>query len=357
MAVIHEAAALKEYLTHLVTMFGDGPILLDSFLRDAIEIDVDVLADGKDAFVAGVMEHIEEAGIHSGDSSCSLPPYSLPANLIQEVKQQSIAMARALNVIGLMNVQFAIKDGVVYVIEVNPRASRTVPFVAKATGVPVAAIAARLMAGDSLSRYNLHERDYAHVSVKESVFPFERFPGVDTILGPEMKSTGDAMGIDSDFGRAFAKAHLAAGNRLPSSGTVFFSVKDRDKASLVPLARDLAGMGFSIIATSGTASILQAENIPVKVINKVMQGRPHIVDYMKDGMVELVINTTEGAQSIADSFSIRRTALNMKITYSTTMSGAKALVEAIKSVQNGHWLDVRPVQSYLVGAPAEEQAA
>lgn len=357
MAVMHEAAALKEYLTHLVTMFGDGPILLDSFLRDAIELDVDVLADGKDVFVAGVMEHIEEAGIHSGDSSCSLPPYSLPENIVQEVKQQSIALARALNVIGLMNVQFAVKDGAVYVIEVNPRASRTVPFVAKATGVPMAAIAARLMVGDALSRYNLHERDYNHVAVKEAVFPFERFPGVDTLLGPEMKSTGETMGIDSDFGRAFAKAHLAAGNRLPDSGTVFLSVKDRDKAAMIPLARDLVAMGFKLIATRGTAGFLASENVEVKVINKVMQGRPHIVDYMKDGMVDLVINTTEGAQSIADSFSIRRNALNLKISYSTTMSGAKALVEAIKSVRQGQLLDVRPVQSYLVGAQAEEQAA
>jgi carbamoyl-phosphate synthase large subunit len=359
MAVIHESGALKEYLTHIVTLFGDGPILLDSFLRDAIEVDVDVLADGKDVFVAGVMEHIEEAGIHSGDSSCSLPPYSLAPAIVQELKLQAIALARALNVIGLMNVQFAVQGKEIYVLEVNPRASRTVPFVAKATGVPLAAIASRIMAGEALSRYNLHEREYRHVAVKESVFPFERFPGVDTILGPEMKSTGEAMGIDSDFGRAFAKAHLASGNKLPISGTVFLSVKETDKAALVLMAKDLLAVGFEIVATRGTARFLNEQGLAAKMVNKVMQGRPHIVDHMKDGMIHLVINTTEGSQSISDSFSIRRTALNLRIAYSTTMSGARAIVEAIKSLKQQQGLEVHSLQSYFTQAPvvAEEEVA
>ena len=255
------------------------------------------------------MEHIEEAGIHSGDSACSLPPYSLGAATVEAISEQTKALALALEVIGLMNVQFAVKDDIIYVLEVNPRASRTVPFVAKATGVPIAKIAARLMAGEPLSNFRLEPPRIAHVAVKESVFPFARFPGVDVILGPEMKSTGEVMGIDVDFGRAFAKSQLGAGLDLPRSGTVFVSVKDRDKPALMPCCRKLVEMGFELVATRGTAAYFTEAGLPVRRINKVLEGRPHIVDAMKNGEVQLLFNTTEGAQAVRDSFSLRQTAL------------------------------------------------
>jgi len=290
------------------------------------------------------MEHIEEAGIHSGDSACSLPPYSLGQDTIAEIERQTVALARALGVVGLMNVQFAVKKGEVYVLEVNPRASRTVPFVAKATGVPIAKIAARVMAGERLDHWTRPRRD--HVAVKEAVFPFARFPGVDLILGPEMKSTGEVMGLDRDFGRAFAKSQLAGGVELPLQGCVFVSVRDQDKAALVEPCRRLVAMGFRLLATAGTTDALAAEGLPVGRVNKVRDGRPHIVDHMLNGEVQLVFNTTEGAQAIADSFSLRRTALTNAIPYYTTVAGARAAVQAIAALLAGS-LEVAPLQSYL----------
>src|SRR5437762_9465074 len=296
------------------------------------------------------MEHIEEAGIHSGDSACSLPPYSLAPETIAEIERQTIALARALSVIGLMNVQFAVQNGDVYVLEVNPRASRTVPFVAKATGVPIAKIAARVMAGEKLARLLPREvreraRHQAHVAVKEAVFPFARFPGVDTILGPEMRSTGEVMGIDANFGRAFAKSQIGAGTRLPTGGTVFLSVKDSDKDLVEAPARELVEMGFSLIATRGTAQVLKAKGLPVETINKVLEGRPHVVDALKNGEINLVFNTTDGAQALADSSSIRRAALTLKVPYYTTMAGAAAAAQAIQALRSGS-LEVAPLQSY-----------
>ena len=358
MAIIHESEALQKYIVEIVQSFGDGPILIDGYLSDAIEVDVDALADGKDVRIAGIMEHIEEAGIHSGDSACSLPAYSLPAATLKEIETQTVALAKALGVVGLMNVQFAVKDGIVYILEVNPRASRTVPFVAKATGVQVAKIASRLMAGEKLADIHHMPRALKHVAVKESVFPFARFPGVDIILGPEMKSTGEAMGIDSDFPRAFAKAHLAAGSVMPQGGKVFISVKDSDKKLIESSVALLLEMGFEVVATSGTAQYLKEKGHKITVVNKVREGRPHIVDMMKDGHIHLVINTTEGVKSIADSFSIRRTALLSKITYSTTLAGSRALVQAIAAIKQRGGLHVRSLQDYFEESqPSKLQAS
>ncbi|HEX2891675.1 carbamoyl-phosphate synthase large subunit [Vineibacter terrae] len=330
------------------TVLGKNPLLFDRYLRDAIEVDVDALADAQgNVFVAGIMEHIEEAGVHSGDSACSLPPYSLPAPVVQDIERQTVALAKALNVCGLMNVQYAVKDGVVYILEVNPRASRTVPFVAKATGLPIAKFAARLMAGERLSELDLDPvMKGDHIAVKEAVFPFARFPGVDVMLGPEMRSTGEVMGIDRDFGRAFAKSQLGGGTKVPMEGTVFISVRDRDKAGMVAAARKLRELGFRIVATAGTADFLGKEGVETTRINKVLEGRPHIVDLMKDGGVQLVINTSEGVQSTADSFTLRRTALMNRIPYYTTAAGARAAVEGIAALKAGA-LDVAPLQSYF----------
>jgi carbamoyl-phosphate synthase large subunit len=347
MEIVHERAALDRYMREAVRVSGANPVLIDSYLQDAIEIDVDALADGEAVFVAGIMEHIEEAGIHSGDSACSLPPYSLPAAIVDEIKRQTALLAKALGVIGLMNAQFAVKDGAVYVLEVNPRASRTVPFVAKATGLPIAKIAARVMAGEKLANFTLAvESTQAHVAVKEAVFPFARFPGVDVLLGPEMKSTGEVMGIDTDFGRAYAKSQIGAGNVLPVDGTVFISVRDRDKPAVVEVGRRIAALGFRIVATRGTADVLRRAGLEVEVVNKVLEGRPHIVDSMKSGRVQLVFNTTEGARAIADSYGLRQTALLNGIAYSTTMAGAAATVQAIAALKAGK-LDVAPLQSYF----------
>ncbi|MGE0095612.1 MAG: carbamoyl-phosphate synthase large subunit [Alphaproteobacteria bacterium] len=347
MEIVHERAALNRYMREAVRVSGDQPVLIDSYLQDATEVDVDALADGQDVHVAGIMEHIEEAGIHSGDSACSLPPYSLPQTTIEEIRRQTKALAKALKVVGLMNIQFAIKDDQVYVLEVNPRASRTVPFVAKATGLPIAKIAARIMAGEKLKDFKLQiETVRPHVAVKEAVFPFARFPGVDVLLGPEMRSTGEVMGIDTDFGRAYAKAQLGAGTTLPTGGGVFISVRDRDKADVVEVARGLAKLGFNIIATRGTAEVLREAGLEVEIVNKVLEGRPHIVDSMKSGLVQLVFNTTEGARAIADSASLRQTALLNGIAYSTTVAGAAATVEAIAALKAGE-LDVAPLQSYF----------
>ncbi len=330
-------------------MSGDAPVLIDRFLVDAIEVDVDALSDGTDVYVAGIMEHIEEAGIHSGDSACSLPPYSLSAEIIAELRSQTKELAHALKVVGLMNVQFAVKEDDeghnIYILEVNPRASRTVPFVAKTTGVPIAKIAARIMAGEKLRKFALKEFALSHVAVKESVFPFSRFPGVDVLLGPEMKSTGEVMGIDTDFARAFAKAQLASGTSLPSTGTVFVSVRDRDKDAIITLCEELTGMGFKAIATRGTAAALRAAGVAVRTINKVAEGRPHLVDAITDGEVDLIFNTTQGVQAISDSFSLRHAALINGVPYFTTVAGSRAAVSGISALRRGP-LEVATLQSY-----------
>ena len=349
MEIVHDPTGLARYMTNAVKVSGSSPVLIDRYLQDAIEVDVDALADGRDVYIAGIMEHIEEAGIHSGDSACSLPPYSLPAEVIADIERQTAALAKALHVVGLMNVQYAVKDRDVYVLEVNPRASRTVPFVAKATGVAVTKIAARVMAGASLAEFNLKPQRLKHVAVKEAVFPFARFPGVDLILGPEMKSTGEVMGLDADFGRAFAKSQLGSGTDLPLAGRVFVSVRDHDKPTVVEPCRRLIEMGFALVATRGTAAYLKSAGLAVEEVNKVLEGRPHIVDQMLSGEVQLIFNTTEGAQAIADSFSLRRTALTIGIPYYTTVAGARAAVQAIAALRAGS-LEVASLQSYFVGS-------
>jgi carbamoyl-phosphate synthase large subunit len=353
MAIIYDADALKIYLRDVLREFKDNPILVDSFLRDAVEVDVDALSDGKDVFVAGIMEHIEEAGIHSGDSACSLPPQSLSAEMLEELTRQTILLAKALQVVGLINIQFAIKDGEIFILEVNPRASRTVPFVAKAAGHPIAKYAARLMAGETLADLHLPaQADYfarlsQHVAVKEAVLPFKRFAGVDVILGPEMKSTGEVMGLDRDFPRAFAKAYLATGSVLPVGGGVFVSVKDSDKAAGLEICRSLIALGFTILATQGTQAFLTEQGVVSEAVNKVRQGRPHIVDHIKDGRVQLLINTTEGVVSVKDSASIRQTSLAQNIPYCTTIAGTKALIAALEYIRSGNGLEVQSLQRYF----------
>lgn len=328
------------------TVLGKNPLLFDRYLSDAIEVDVDCLCDGKDTFVVGIMEHIEEAGIHSGDSACSLPPHSLNTATITELERQTRALALGLNVVGLMNVQYAIKDGDIYVLEVNPRASRTVPFVAKVVGLPVAKIAARIMAGETLASFKLAPPKLNHIGVKESVFPFARFPGVDTVLGPEMKSTGEVMGIDTSFAIAFAKSQLGGGTRVPRKGTVFVSVRDEDKVRILDAVRGLQRAGFKVIATSGTQRFLADHQVPTEKINKVLEGRPHIVDAIVNGEVQLVFNTTEGPRALADSASLRRAALLHKVPYYTTLSGAVAAAQGITGYLGGD-LQVRSLQSYF----------
>jgi len=357
MEIVHDTAQIERYLTRLLgdldrpselVVSDRRPLLIDRYLSDAIEIDVDCLCDGKDTRIAGIMEHIEEAGIHSGDSACSLPPYSLDQAMIAELERQTRALALALGVGGLMNVQYAIKDGDVYVLEVNPRASRTVPFVAKVIGLPVAKIAARIMAGETLESLKLAIPSFDHIGVKEAVFPFARFPGVDTVLGPEMKSTGEVMGIDRSFAIAFAKSQIGGGSRLPREGTVFISVRDVDKPRILPAVQVLAGLGFRIIATGGTQRFLVDQGIKVEKVNKVAEGRPHIVDAIRNGGVQLVFNTTEGAIALADSRSLRRAALLHKVPYYTTLSGAVAAAQGIKAYLGGD-LEVRTLQSYFGG--------
>ena len=346
MEIVHDVTSLRRYMKQAVIVSGSSPVLIDGFLSHAVEVDVDCIADGATSYIAGIMEHIEEAGIHSGDSACSLPPQSLAPAVLDEIRRQTGLLAEGLSVIGLMNVQFAVKDGEVFLLEVNPRASRTVPFVAKATGCPIAKIAARVMAGEPLAAFDLPRNNPKHVAVKEAVFPFARFPGVDSILGPEMKSTGEVMGIDTDFAAAFAKSQLAAGTVLPSTGTVFVSVRDEDKPQIVKIASELSQMGFQLLATSGTAQALKGAGLKVDRTKKVLEGRPHVVDNMLSGHVDLVINTTDGAQAIADSFSLRRTALTHNTPYYTTVEGARAAVKAISAIRKGH-LEVAPLQSYL----------
>ena len=343
MEVVHQMDDLERYMRDAVVVSGKNPVLIDRFLNNAVEVDVDALCDG---YIGGIMEHIEEAGIHSGDSACSLPPQHLSDEILDALKQQTRDLAFALNVVGLMNIQFAIRENKIYLLEVNPRGSRTVPFVAKTTGVPLAKLASRVMAGEKLASFNLTERHLPHVAVKEAVFPFARFPGVDVFLGPEMKSTGEVMGIDTDFGRAFAKSQLGAGTDLPLSGTVFISIKDEDKPAFIEICRNLVEDGFSILATGGTTAALQAAGVPATRINKVMEGRPHAVDAMLSGDIQLVFNTAKGAGAIKDSFSLRHTALTNKVPYYTTVAGSRAAAEAIRALRAGQ-LGVRTLQHYL----------
>ena len=351
MEIVDGPQQLDAYIATAVQVSGDSPVLIDRYLRDAIEVDVDAIGDGRDIVVTGVMQHIEEAGVHSGDSACSLPPYSLPADIVAGIERQTDALARALDVRGLMNVQFAVKDGAIYLIEVNPRASRTVPFVAKAIGVPIAKLAARVMAGEKLAELPAIERNVPHIAVKEAVFPFARFPGIDPILSPEMKSTGEVMGIDADFPTAFAKSQIGAGTRLPLGGCLFVSVKDSDKPGIVAPVKRLIELGFTVIATGGTADFLAAQGIAVERVNKVAQGRPHIVDRIKDGAVDLIFNTTEGWQSLKDSKSIRASALYGKVPNFTTAAAAAAAVQAIEAL-TARPLEVRSLQSYYSASRA-----
>ncbi len=373
MQIIHDESMLQSYLLDTVpglvpedikqrypndktgqinTLLGKNPLLFDSYLTNAIEVDVDALCDGENVFVSGIMEHIEEAGIHSGDSACSLPSRSLSKETLDELERQTKAMAKALNVGGLMNVQYAIKDGVIYVLEVNPRASRTVPFVAKTIGAPIAKIAARIMTGEKLdgaiAAYGAKPdpRNLEHIAVKEAVFPFARFPGVDTLLGPEMRSTGEVIGLDTDFALAFAKSQLGAGVELPRDGTVFVSVRDEDKVRVLPAIKLLTEIGFKVMATGGTQRFLAEQGIEAIKINKVLEGRPHIEDAIRNRQVQLVINTTDSNKAISDSKSLRRAALMQKVPYYTTMAGALAAAEAIQALKKGQ-LEVRPLQSYF----------
>ena len=346
MRIVYGPEGLKEFMAEAVQVSEGHPVLIDKFLQDAIEIDVDAISDGKMTVIGGIMEHIEEAGIHSGDSACVLPPKSLSKNIIAQIISATKAMAKELNVIGLMNVQYAVKDNQLYVLEVNPRASRTVPFVSKATGIPLAKLATKVMLGKTLKELGFEkEKEISHVAVKESVFPFRRFPGVDTVLGPEMKSTGEVMGIDTDFGMAFAKSQLSAGQILPKSGTAFLSVKDSDKRALVGIAKSLSKSGFKILATRGTARYLSDQGITCDIVLKYSEGRPNIVDLMKNGEINLVINTPSGQKTRSDSYWLRRTALDYEIPYFTTIAGAKAAVEAIKALQEQE-LNVKPLQDY-----------
>jgi carbamoyl-phosphate synthase large subunit len=345
MEVVEGPQQLDHYIATAVQVSGKSPVLIDRYLRDAIEVDVDAICDGTDVAVCGVLQHIEEAGVHSGDSACAIPPHSLEPQIVAEIERQTRELALALGVKGLMNVQYAVKEGEVYLIEVNPRASRTVPFVAKAIGQPVAKIAARVMAGEPLSSFGEVGRKPDYIAVKESVFPFARFPGTDPVLGPEMKSTGEVMGIAADFDIAFAKALIGAGMELPQGGTAFVSVKDGDKENIVPAVEKLIELGFKVIATAGTAAHLQAKGLPVELVNKVAQGRPHIVDRLLDGDVALVFNTTEGWQSLKDSHSIRTTALTKKVPYFTTAPASLAAARSIEAVR-GRALEVASLQSY-----------
>jgi carbamoyl-phosphate synthase large subunit len=353
MEIVQNLEELERYMGRAINVSGKNPVLLDKYLKSAIEIDVDAICDGKEVYVAGIMEHIEEAGVHSGDSASVLPPHSIPFKTVKELERQTVKLAKALKVKGLMNVQFALKQNKqtgehdIFIIEVNPRASRTVPFVAKATNVPVAKIAARVMAGEKLKDFKdqLLGMSAEHTAVKAPVFPFDRFPGTDTILGPEMKSTGEVMGIDKDFAQAFAKSQLGARTMLPTSGKVFLSVKDTDKEQLIPIAKDLEDIGFALVATGGTCTALIEAGLKVERINKVMEGHPHIVDALINEDIDFMINTTKGPQAVADSFSIRRQALSHKIPYYTLLTSARAGVQAIRSMKTRE-MDVKPLQYY-----------
>ncbi|MDI6890438.1 MAG: carbamoyl-phosphate synthase large subunit [Thermodesulfovibrionales bacterium] len=346
MEIVYDEKSLKDYMKKAVKVSPEHPVLVDKYLEDAIEVDVDAISDGRDIIIGGVMEHIEEAGIHSGDSACCLPPHSLNKEIIDEIKRQTKALAKELNVIGLMNVQFAVKNYDIYILEVNPRASRTIPFVSKATGIPLAKIAAKVMVGKTLKDLGItEERHIEHIAVKEAVFPFDRFSGVDTILGPEMKSTGEVMGIDEDFGRAFGKSQTSCGNRIPLSGKIFISLKDKDKPTSVLIVKKLLELGLSVIATRGTARYLKEHGLEVEVVNKVTEGRPHIVDLIKNKEINFVINTVSGTQAQKDSFSIRQSALQYKVPFTTTVSGAFAAVKAIEILKEKE-VNIKSIQEY-----------
>ena len=346
MEIVKDDFGLQRYITEAVVVSGDSPVLIDSYLSNAIEVDVDAICDGKDVFIAGVMEHIEEAGIHSGDSACSLPPYSLKAPIIAELEAQSRKLALALNVVGLMNVQFAVKDDEIYILEVNPRASRTVPFVAKVIGEPVAKIASRVMAGEMLASFKLKQRKFSHIAVKEAVFPFNRFPGVDVLLGPEMRSTGEVMGLDKTYDMAFAKAQLGAGMRMPVSGSVFVSVKEPDRAKVLSSVKKLVELGFHIKSSGGNHAYFESKGVATTKINKVLEGRPHIVDAIKNGDIQLVLTTTETRSSESDSKSIRQTAVMQKVPYYTTLPGIISATKAIAAMKADK-IEVRPLQDYF----------
>jgi len=346
MEIVYDEDSLRGYMDRAVEIGPGRPVLVDEFLEDAIELDVDAISDGHTVVVAGIMEHIERAGVHSGDSACSLPANSVEQPVLDDVRRQVVALAKELGVIGLMNVQFAIKNRDVYILEVNPRASRTVPFVSKVIGVPLAKLAARVMVGDTLAALGFtREIIPAQIAVKEAVFPFAKFPGVDTLLGPEMKSTGEVMGIDESFGVAFAKAQIGAGTILPESGMVFLSVQDADKAALVPVAQRLARCGFALVGTHGTAAYLRERGVAIDAINKVQDGSPHVVDALREGRIQLVINTPKGSGAHQDSFPLRRTALESRVPYFTTLAGAAAAAAGIEYLQRGA-LGVRSLQEH-----------
>ena len=346
MEIVHNEEQLQKYINEAVSVSGDSPVLIDSFLKNAIEVDVDAISDGNDTFIAGIMEHIEEAGIHSGDSACALPPQTLKDNIINKIITYTKKLAKELNVIGFINIQFAIQDENIFVLEVNPRGSRTIPFVAKSIGIPLVKIASLIMTGKKLSDFKLNKSKIQHISVKEAVFPFARFPGTDVILGPEMKSTGEVMGIGSTFGEAFAKSQLGASVNLPLNGQIFISIKDDDKINIIPIAKNFSDLGFTICATHGTAKALNDNDIKTKYIKKVIEGRPNAVDAMLSKEIQIVINTAAGSNSIKDSFSLRQTALLNKIPYYTTLQGANAASMAIKAMKNKK-LDVKSLQSYF----------
>ena len=348
MRVVFDEGELEEYMIHAVDVSPEHPVLIDKFLEGAIEIDVDAVCDGEEVFIGGVMEHIEEAGVHSGDSACSLPPYSIKEEVIEKIKSQTQALALELNVLGIINIQFAVKDDVVYVLEVNPRSSRTIPFVSKAIGIPLAKIASKVIAGRKLKELIIDDKkQIKHIAVKEAVFPFVRFHGTDTILGPEMKSTGEVMGVDVDFGKAFAKAQMATEGGLPLSGTVFISVRDKDKPPIVDIAHKLHDLGFKIFATGGTAKAIAEVNTPVTTVLKEYEGRPNVIDHLKNNEIQMVINTSEGKISQEESYNIRRYAIVSGIPYFTTVPGAIAAESAIKSMSNGE-LDVKSIQEYYM---------
>ena len=349
MEIVYDNSRLEEFMKTAVHVSPGHPILIDKFLEDAIEIDVDAISDGRTTVIGGIMEHIEQAGIHSGDSACVLPPISVSKQLQDEIRRQTRLLAGELGVIGLMNIQFAIQNGEVFILEVNPRASRTVPFVGRAIGHPLAKLATKVMLGRSLEQVGFEaEIEPRHISVKEAVFPFSRFPKVDTLLGPEMKSTGEVMGIGENFGIAFAKAQAAAGYELPKSGTVFISVHDGDKAKALPVARKFLQLGFKLIATAGTAEFLENGGVPADHVYKLREGRPHVVDKIKSGQIQLVVNTSLGKKTTSDSYEIRRTTLIYNIPYATTIAGAQAVAEAVQALQKGDW-DVKTLQEYHRG--------
>jgi len=355
MEIVHDKINLLQYMERAVRVSNDSPVLLDRYLSDAIEVDVDCICDASgDVLIGGIMEHVEQAGVHSGDSACCLPPHSLASHVERELRRQTALLARSLKVVGLMNVQYAIQRDTVYVLEVNPRASRTVPYVSKATGVPLAKVAARCMAGASLKKQDVHEVTPDYFSVKEAVFPFAKFPGVDTILGPEMKSTGEVMGVGATFGEAFVKSQIGAGVRLPQGGRAFISVRDGDKLAAVQVARDLIDLGFALLVTRGTARVLQSHGIAVTVVNKVAEGRPHIVDMIKNGDVTFIVNTTEATRTAhSDSKAIRTTALARRVTYYTTVAGAKAACAGMKHLARLEPYRLQDLHARLQSSPSE----